>query len=92
VLSAPIGKRPLMAFSVISPAEPSETENARALVCSFPSNLFTRPDVSSATGLRVQMPAGAMPINRNGQRVSVAPYDRADGFSPGSAASARAGP
>jgi hypothetical protein len=89
MLSGAIGpdrQAPADGLSVISPAEPSETEKARAIVCSFPSNLFTRPDVSSATGLRVQMPAGAMPINRNGQRVSVAPYDRADGFSPGSAA------
>ena len=52
----------------------------------FPNNLFTRPDPSSTTGLRVSLPAGAMPINSSGQRVSVAPYDRADGFSPGSAA------
>jgi hypothetical protein len=36
--------------------------------------------------LRVNLPAGGMPINTVGQRVSVAPYDRADGFSPGSAA------
>ncbi|HUJ34186.1 MAG TPA: hypothetical protein VLW51_03180 [Solirubrobacteraceae bacterium] len=52
----------------------------------FPNNLFTRPDPSSKTGLRVNLPAGAMPVNSSEQRVSVAPYDRADGFSPGSAA------
>ena len=34
----------------------------------------------------MHLPAGAMPSNASGQRVSVAPYDRADGFSPGSAA------
>jgi hypothetical protein len=34
----------------------------------------------------VNLPAGAMPIHTSGQRVGVAPYDRADGFSPGSAA------
>ena len=52
----------------------------------FPNNLFTRHDPTSQTGLRVALPAGAMPVNSSGQRVSVAPYDRADGFSPGSAA------
>ena len=51
----------------------------------FPNNLFTRPDRSTPTGLRVHLPANAMPVNTRGQRVSVAPYDRADGFSPGSA-------
>ena len=58
----------------------------RPCLLPFPNNLFTRPDPSSPTGLRVNLPAGAMPINSSGQRVTVAPYDRADGFSPGSAA------
>jgi hypothetical protein len=58
----------------------------RPCLLPFPNDLFTTRDRSSATGLRVSLPAGAMPINTNGQRVSVAPYDRADGFSPGSAA------
>jgi hypothetical protein len=51
----------------------------------FPSNLFTRPDRTTATGVRVHLPAGAMPVNTKGQRMSVAQYDRNDGFSPGSA-------
>jgi hypothetical protein len=51
----------------------------------FPSNLFTKRDKSSVTGLRVHLPAGAMPVNTKGSHVSVAPYDRNDGFSPGSA-------
>ncbi len=51
----------------------------------FPSNLFTKRDKSSVTGLRVHLPAGAMPVNSKGSRVGVAPYDRNDGFSPGSA-------
>jgi hypothetical protein len=51
----------------------------------FPSNLFTKHDKSSKTGLRVHLPARAMPINTKGSRISVAPYDRNDGFSPGSA-------
>lgn len=69
-----------------APAADCQPFGARACLLPFPNNLFTRPDASSPTGLRVHLPAGAMPISRNGQRVSVAPYDRADGFSPGSAA------
>ncbi len=51
----------------------------------FPNNLFTKPDHSTPTGLRVHLPANAMPVNTLGQRLSVAQYDRNDGFSPGSA-------
>ena len=51
----------------------------------FPNNLFTRRDRSTPTGLRVNLPARAMPINTHGQRVSVGQYNRNDGFSPGSA-------
>src|ERR1700733_15007777 len=60
--------------------------SGRACLLPFPNNLFPRADRTSAPGLRVHLPAGAMPISSGGQRVSVAPYDRADGFSPGSAA------
>ncbi len=50
----------------------------------FPNNLFTKSDPTSATGVRVDLPQAAMPTNANGVQVSVAPYDRNDGFSPGS--------
>ncbi len=69
-----------------APAADCQPFAGRACLLPFPNNLFTRPDASSRTGLRVNLPAGAMPKNTSGQRVSVAPYDRADGFSPGSAA------
>jgi hypothetical protein len=51
----------------------------------FPNNQFTVRDRSTATGLRVNLPARAMPVNTSGQRIGVAEYDRNDGFSPGSA-------
>ena len=51
----------------------------------FPSNLFTRADHSTSTGLRVNLPAAAMPVTTKGQRIGVGEYDRSDGFSPGSA-------
>ncbi len=50
----------------------------------FPNDVFTRPDPSTPTGLRVDLPQAAMPANTNGVQISAAPYDRADGFSPGS--------
>ena len=68
------------------PAAGCQPFGGRPCLLPFPNNLYTRPDRSSQTGLRVNLPAGAMPINASGQRVSVAPFNRADGFSPGSAA------
>jgi hypothetical protein len=57
---------------------------APACLLPFPNDLFTRSDSSTPTGLRVHLPANAMPADRHGQRTAVAEYDRADGFSPGS--------
>jgi hypothetical protein len=69
-----------------SPGADCQPFAGRPCLLPFPNNLFTRPDRTSQTGLRVNLPAGAMPKNTSGQRAGVAPYDRADGFSPGSAA------
>jgi hypothetical protein len=55
----------------------------------FPNNLFTQPDTTSATGVRVNLPQTAMPTNTNGVQIDVAPYNRSDGFSPGSSIIAR---
>ncbi|PWU25492.1 MAG: hypothetical protein C5B48_01000, partial [Candidatus Rokuibacteriota bacterium] len=55
----------------------------------FPNNLFTKPDATSATGLRVDLPQAAMPSNTNNTQINVAPYDKFDGFSPGSSIIAR---
>jgi hypothetical protein len=51
----------------------------------FPNDLFTVKDPSSATGLRVHLPQGAMPTNTVGSQIQVKEYDRNNGFSPGSA-------
>jgi hypothetical protein len=50
----------------------------------FPNNVFTRPDGTTPTGLRINLPANAMPVNAKGARIAVGEYNRADGFSPGS--------
>ena len=57
--------------------------SARCLL-PFPDDRLTREDFSTVTGLRVDLPRAAMPVNRSGERIAVGEYDRADGFSPGS--------
>ncbi len=51
----------------------------------FPDNRLTKPDHSSATGLQLNLPQAAMPVNVLHTQVSAAPYNQNDGFSPGSA-------
>ena len=51
-----------------APAADCQPFAGRACLLPFPNNLFTRPDASSRTGLRVNLPAGAMPKNTSGQR------------------------
>jgi hypothetical protein len=51
----------------------------------FPDNRLTRADRTSATKLRVSLPAAAMPANTKGVRVKPGAWNRNDGFSPGSA-------
>ncbi|MBN8866865.1 MAG: hypothetical protein J0H98_04875 [Solirubrobacterales bacterium] len=49
----------------------------------WPSNLYTKTDDSTQTGLRLDIPAEAMPKNQNGTPISPTDINRADGFSPG---------
>jgi len=49
----------------------------------FPSNLLTRKDDTSATGLRINFSAEAMPKNAGGVVVDPGEWNRNDGFSPG---------
>jgi hypothetical protein len=51
----------------------------------FPDNRLTKGDRATPTGLRINLPANAMPASLGGVRVSPTPFDRNDGFSPGSA-------
>lgn len=67
------------------PAAECQPFAATPCLLPFPNNLFTRPDRSTPTGLRLRLPAAAMPVNTKGQRVVTAEYNRNDGFSPGSA-------
>ncbi len=58
--------------------------SARPCLFPYPDNRLTRPDHTSATKLRVNLPAAAMPVNTKGVRIRTAAWDRNDGFSPGS--------
>jgi hypothetical protein len=57
---------------------------ARPCAFPFPSDLFTAPDPGTVTGVRVHLPAAALPVSDDGVRLRVRPYDDTDGFSPGS--------
>ncbi len=56
---------------------------AKACLLPFPDNRLTVPDKHSVTGVRVHLPAAAMPVNVKGQRIGTGEYNRNDGFSPG---------
>jgi hypothetical protein len=53
----------------------------------FPDNRMTKAARGSVTGLQLNLPQGAMPVNNSVPpvQISTAPYDQNDGFSPGSA-------
>ena len=50
----------------------------------FPDDYYTVADPASATGRRVDFKDAGMPANVLGQHIEAAPYNEADGFSPGS--------
>ena len=55
-----------------------------ACMLPFPDDYYTTPDSSSETGLKVNFQNEAMPSNAFEQHIEAAPYNEADGFSPGS--------
>lgn len=48
----------------------------------FPSDFYTRPDNTSPTGLRVELPAGVLPVPLKGPPIDPGQLGRRDGFSP----------
>ncbi len=50
----------------------------------FPSDYFTAPDPTSATGRRINFNPLSMPKNRAGEPILPTDHNRADGYSPGS--------
>jgi hypothetical protein len=51
----------------------------------WPSSAFQRDDGATATGLRLDLPLAAMPVNIDAIAVDPAPWNRIDGFSPSGA-------
>jgi hypothetical protein len=68
-----------------APAASCQPYSARPCLFPFPDNRLTRADRSSATKVRVHLPAAAMPVNTKDVRINPAAWNRNDGFSPGSA-------
>ena len=66
------------------PAASCQPFSGKPCLFPFPDNRLTRADRTSVTKLRVNLPVAAMPVNAKGVRVTPGPYDRNDGFSPGS--------
>jgi hypothetical protein len=57
---------------------------SKACLMPFPNDMnLTVKDGKSPTGVRLHLPAKAMPANKDGKRITVAEYNRLDGFSPG---------
>ena len=73
------------AASAAAPAAGCQPYSAHPCLFPYPDNRLTRVDHSTPTGLRVNLPAAAMPRNTTGVRIQTGPYDANDGFSPGSA-------
>jgi len=66
------------------PPSCSDGDGVRACLLPFPSNRLTVVDDSTPTGLRVSIPADAVPVNVDGVAMDVSDQNRADGFSPSS--------
>ena len=57
--------------------------NADKCLLPYPSSLFLAPDVTTATGFRVNYPADVMPVNTGGKHIDPSEWNTLDGFSPG---------
>jgi len=78
----------LLALAPSASARPAATAcdafASRACLMPFPNDMnLTVRDKKSPTGVRVHLPAKAMPANKSGKRIATADYNRQDGFSPG---------
>ena len=77
----------LVGTIALEPGQPSGCELiGHECLLPFPSDALTVDDPTTVTGRRVALPADAMPANADGVVVDASRQNRADGFSPGSAA------
>ena len=82
----------LLLVLVLAPTAPAQGRAAtacdpfaaKACLMPFPNDMnLTVKDRKTPTGLRVRLRQSAMPANKDGKRITVAEYNRQDGFSPG---------
>ena len=83
-----------VAFEMVTLQDPERCEFLNDIECllPYPSSRFLRPDASTRTGYRVDLPAEGMPavvvgslgnfLNGGRSLLDPAPYNRSDGFSP----------
>ena len=66
------------------PPEPAAGCNPLGDACAtpFPSSFYQRADATSATGVRVAIPEGVLPVSQKGIAISPARINGRDGFSP----------
>ena len=69
--------------TIIAEAPLCDILDSRQCLLPFPSNFFTFEDVSTATGVRVDLPTGAI-ANAEGVPIDFTEWNRNDGFSPNS--------
>ncbi|HEX3690655.1 MAG TPA: hypothetical protein VHV28_13220 [Solirubrobacteraceae bacterium] len=67
-----------------APANSCQPYSGKPCLFPYPDNRLTKADHTSATKLRVDLPAAAMPVNTKGVRINPSAWNRNDGFSPGS--------
>jgi hypothetical protein len=64
------------------PLAPCNPLGGAGCMAPWPSSVYLRDDPSSPTGVRLDMPIGAFPSNRDGEHLDTAPLNRHTGFSP----------
>jgi hypothetical protein len=83
----------LVSLSLACSSDPSGTSadaagpgcddrDPRACLLPWPSDRYTVPDSSTATGVRVAIPADGVPVNASGTPIDVTDQNLGDGFSP----------
>ena len=90
LLSVALGGALLLAGLTVAPAAfaapgaDCQPFSSTPCLLPFPNNLYTVKDNSTPTGVRVHLPAAAMPKNKANVAIAPQEYNRNDGFSPGS--------
>lgn len=71
-------------LDVLDPVNPAcDPLDLGACLLPFPSDHWTVPDATTATGRRVELPLAGMPRNVYGKPIDPTEWNRNDGFSPG---------